>query len=86
MTIAQSRRAARGSQAKESQGVATPSYHMRGKLTVDEICEDLGVSRRTFYEWRAHGTGPKCIKLPNGHLRVRRADYERWLETREAAA
>jgi len=86
MAIAQSRRATRGSQTKESQGVATPRYALPGKLTVDEICEDLGISRRTFYEWRAHGTGPKCIKLPNGQLRVRRADYERWLETREAAA
>jgi predicted DNA-binding transcriptional regulator AlpA len=55
-------------------------------LTVDEILEDLGdVSRRTFYEWRAKGTGPKCLKLPNGELRVRRAEYERWLSEREAA-
>jgi predicted DNA-binding transcriptional regulator AlpA len=46
-------------------------------LTVDEILEDLGeVSRRTFYEWRAKGTGPRCVKLPNGELRVRRAEYE----------
>lgn len=86
MAIAQSSRATSGSQARKSQSVATTSYALRGKLTVDEICEDLGISRRTFYEWRAHGTGPKCIKLPNGQLRVRRADYERWLETREAAA
>ena len=55
-------------------------------LTVDQILEDLGdVSRRTFYEWRAKGTGPKCVKLPNGELRIRRAEYERWLAEREAA-
>lgn len=63
-----------------------------GMLTVDEILEDLRgsdgkpLSRRTFYEWRAKGTGPKCIKLPNGELRVRRAEYERWLDDRENAA
>ena len=58
----------------------------RGMLTVDEILADLGdVSRRTFYEWRAKGTGPKCVKLPNGELRVRRAGYDRWLAEREAA-
>ena len=58
-----------------------------GMLTVEQILEDLGdVSRRTFYEWRAKGTGPKCVKLPNGELRVRRAEYERWLAEREAAA
>ena len=22
---------------------------------------------RTFYEWRTKGTGPRCIKLPNGN-------------------
>lgn len=58
----------------------------RGRLTVDYICDDLGISRRTFYEWRAKGTAPKCIKLPNGELRVGLADYERWLEEREKAA
>ena len=57
-----------------------------GMLTVEQILEDLGdVSRRTFYEWRAKGTGPKCVKLPNGELRVRRSEYERWLAEREAA-
>jgi predicted DNA-binding transcriptional regulator AlpA len=59
---------------------------LRGMLTVDEILADLGdVSRRTFYEWRAKGTGPKCVKLPNGELRIRRTEYERWLAEREAA-
>ena len=51
-----------------------------------KICADLGVSRRTFYEWRAKGRAPRCIALPNGALRVRRAEYERWLSSREGAA
>ena len=62
------------------------SSRSRDKLTVAEICADLGISRRTFYEWRAKGTAPKCIPLPNGALRVRRTEYERWLEAREDAA
>jgi hypothetical protein len=62
----------------------------RGMLTVEEILEDLGgpsgpLSRRTWQEWRAKGTGPKCIKLPNGDLRIRRTEYDRWLNSREAA-
>jgi predicted DNA-binding transcriptional regulator AlpA len=64
----------------------TPDPVRRSRLTVEDICEDLGVSRRTFYEWRAKGTAPKCLKLPNGELRVSRPDYERWLEKREDAA
>lgn len=61
------------------------SSRSRDKLTIAEICADLNVSRRTFYEWRAKGKAPKCIPLPNGELRVRRTEYERWLEAREAA-
>ena len=67
-----------------------PTRTPRGMLTVAEILAELGgpegpLSRRTWQEWRAKGTGPKCVKLPNGELRVRRAEYERWLAEREAA-
>lgn len=65
-----------------------PSRSQRGMLTVDEILEDLGdekgpLPRRTWQEWRRKGTAPRCIKLPNGKIRVRREEYKRWLESRE---
>jgi hypothetical protein len=44
------------------------------------------LSRRTWQEWRTKGRAPRCIKLPNGDLRIRRAEYERWLREREEAA
>jgi len=53
------------------------------RLTIADICADLGVSRSTFYEWRAKGRGPRCLKLPNGDIRVNRAEYERWLSSLE---
>jgi predicted DNA-binding transcriptional regulator AlpA len=56
------------------------------KLTIAEVCADLEISRRTFYEWRAKGRAPKCIRLPNGALRIRRAEYQRWLAAREDVA
>ncbi|MFF5111573.1 helix-turn-helix transcriptional regulator [Streptosporangium sp. NPDC000509] len=56
------------------------------KLTIADICEDLDISRSTFYDWRQKGRAPKCMKLPNGDLRVRRADYDRWLASLEDAA
>jgi predicted DNA-binding transcriptional regulator AlpA len=56
------------------------------KLTVAEICADLGISPRTFYEWRAKRIAPRCMTLPNGSLRVRRSEYQRWLASREEAA
>ncbi|MEU0406761.1 helix-turn-helix domain-containing protein [Streptomyces griseorubiginosus] len=56
------------------------------KLTLAEICKDLKISRSTFYDWRAKGRAPRCIKLPNGDLRIRRSDYEHWLNDREDRA
>jgi predicted DNA-binding transcriptional regulator AlpA len=48
-------------------------------LTVDQLCAELHISRSTFYDWRAKKRAPKCHKLPNGDIRIRRADYEHWL-------
>ncbi|MFF8943102.1 helix-turn-helix transcriptional regulator [Streptomyces sp. NPDC014864] len=56
------------------------------KLTLAEICQDLKISRSTFYDWRAKGRAPRCIKLPNGDIRIRRSDYEHWLDEREDSA
>jgi len=65
---------------------ASISDRSREKLTISQICEELQIAPSTFYEWRAKGTGPRCIKLPNGGIRVRRADFESWLDAREDAA
>jgi predicted DNA-binding transcriptional regulator AlpA len=65
---------------------ASISDRSREKLTVAQICEELHIAPSTFYEWRTKGTGPRCIKLPNGGIRVRRADFESWLDAREEAA
>ncbi|WP_214412313.1 helix-turn-helix transcriptional regulator [Sphaerisporangium fuscum] len=58
----------------------------RGTLTLAEFCEELQISPRTFYEWRAKRRAPRCIKLPNGELRIRRTAYEQWLDAQEEAA
>ena len=58
----------------------------RTRLTIPEVCADLGISRSTFYDWRAKGRAPRCIKLPNGDIRINRAEYERWLTTLEEIA
>jgi predicted DNA-binding transcriptional regulator AlpA len=50
------------------------------------VCEELGISRSTFYDWRAKRKAPPCFKLPNGDLRIRRPDFERWLSTLEEKA
>lgn len=56
------------------------------KLTIADICEDLEIARSTFDYWRQKGRGPKCMRLPNGSLRVWRAEYDRWLTSLEDPA
>jgi excisionase family DNA binding protein len=56
------------------------------RLTIAQLCQELGISRSTFYEWRAKGRAPRCIKLPNGEIRIRRAEFERWLDSLEEVA
>ncbi|WP_394615918.1 helix-turn-helix transcriptional regulator [Lentzea sp. JNUCC 0626] len=55
----------------------------RRRLSIADVCADLEISRSTFYDWRAKGKGPRCLKLPNGEIRIRLSDYERWLESLE---
>jgi excisionase family DNA binding protein len=55
----------------------------RRHLTVAEFCEEVGVTRSTFYDWRAKRRAPQCIKLPNGELRIRRSEVDRWLDSLE---
>jgi excisionase family DNA binding protein len=55
----------------------------RQHLTLAEVCDELGVARSTFNDWRAKGRAPRCIKLPNGSLRIRRTELDRWLSERE---
>ncbi|MFH9893425.1 helix-turn-helix transcriptional regulator [Streptomyces luteogriseus] len=64
----------------------TTATRSRTMLTLAEVCEELAVSRSTFYDWRAKRRAARCIKLPNGDLRIRRSDLEHWLDDREDAA
>ena len=53
-------------------------------LTVAEVLVELnGVARSTFNKWRALGIAPRCIKLPNGDLRIRRSVLHEWVAERE---
>lgn len=63
-----------------------PDRPLPRQLTVADICEELKVAQRTFYEWRAKGRAPRCVKLPNGELRIRRTDFDNWLTDRVEVA
>jgi excisionase family DNA binding protein len=59
---------------------------MMRHLTIAEVCEELSIARSTFYDWRAKRKAPRCIKLPNGDLRIRRTDFDSWLASIEEKA
>lgn len=49
-------------------------------LTVEQVCDELQVSRRTFDRWRARRTGPRCVRLGgNGPVRTKRCWLEDWI-------
>nr|WP_202502087.1 helix-turn-helix domain-containing protein [Streptomyces sp. SID5785] len=55
-------------------------------LTIPQVIAEIGVPRATFYRWRQCRKGPKSIKLPNGAVRIRRSELNRWLTSLEEAA
>ena len=53
-------------------------------LTIEEVCTELKISRRSFDRWRAQGTGPRVKHLAgNGSIRIRRSWLNEWLDTTE---
>jgi predicted DNA-binding transcriptional regulator AlpA len=56
------------------------------KLKLPMVLEEMDVSRSAFYRMRARGKAPRCIKLPNGQIRVRRRDLDAWFEACEERA
>ena len=56
-------------------------------LTVEQVLAELGgVSRRTFYRWRELGRAPRCLKLPNGEIRIYRSAFAAWLASLQETA
>lgn len=50
-------------------------------LTVDEACEIVRLSRRTFERHLARGTGPRVNQRQRkGAIRIRREWLEEWME------
>ncbi|MGK4581381.1 helix-turn-helix transcriptional regulator [Kitasatospora sp. HPMI-4] len=58
----------------------------RELLKLPAVLAELDMSRAAFYRMRARGKGPRLIKLPNGQVRVDRADLDAWLDSCEVAA
>ncbi|MFE9648182.1 helix-turn-helix transcriptional regulator [Streptomyces sp. NPDC006365] len=55
-------------------------------LKLQEVLREIDMSRAAFYRMRARGQAPRLRKLPNGHLRVSRADLDEWWSQLDTAA
>ncbi|MGW5271376.1 helix-turn-helix transcriptional regulator [Streptomyces sp. NPDC004044] len=55
-------------------------------LTISQVITEIDVPRATFYRWRQLRKGPKAIKLPNGAVRIRRSELDRWITGLEETA
>jgi len=63
---------------------ARPARHQW--LTVEEVCDELRVSRRSWDRWRERGDGPRAKRLGgNGSIRIRRDWLDEWVEAQEDA-
>lgn len=49
-------------------------------LKLPEVLTEIKMSRAAFYRMRARGQAPRIRKLPNGQVRVSRADLDAWWE------
>jgi predicted DNA-binding transcriptional regulator AlpA len=48
-------------------------------LKLKEALEELHISQTTFNLWKTDGRRPRCNKLPNIQIRMRRIDFEEWI-------
>ena len=55
-------------------------------LRLPEVLAELDMSRAAFYRMRAKGLAPRSVKLPNGQIRFRQADLDKWLTACEQPA
>ncbi|MDP9608806.1 helix-turn-helix transcriptional regulator [Streptomyces demainii] len=71
---------------RRTSAASTAAKSSSQKLKLPEVLAEIKMSRSAFYRMKARGKAPKCIKLPNGQIRVRRVDLDAWWEANEEAS
>ncbi|WP_198667237.1 helix-turn-helix transcriptional regulator [Glycomyces dulcitolivorans] len=59
---------------------STPRPQASGLMTLQQVYDELGIAKSTWNDWKNKGRTPKFFRLPNNQVRIRRADFEQWLD------
>jgi predicted DNA-binding transcriptional regulator AlpA len=57
-----------------------------GLMTIEDVLRELQISRSTLDAWRRSKRFPAFRRLPNGQLRLKRVELDKWLDQRKKAA
>ncbi|WP_420804505.1 helix-turn-helix transcriptional regulator [Actinomadura atramentaria] len=69
----------RGPCGPDSVSVGVWSVGTVDPMRVADVVSELRVPRSTVYRWLATDKGPAWYRLPNGEIRISRADFVEWL-------
>lgn len=71
---------------KSTPPTVTATENKKQWMTFPDVLVELSVSRSTLDLWRAQGKAPEFVKLPNGEMRLRRADFDAWVNELQKVA
>ncbi|MET8824760.1 helix-turn-helix domain-containing protein [Streptomyces sp. NPDC004610] len=57
-----------------SQGACSHTW-----VSVDDLADELQISKSTIYGWKTRGLGPAWVRVGK-HLRARRTSVDAWLD------
>lgn len=55
-------------------------------MTLEQVLAELQIARSTLDGWRRKRLFPAFTRLPNGQLRLKRIDFDAWVNKQRKAA
>lgn len=52
-------------------------------MTIEDLAEYLGDSKRTIYKYIKEGSAPPYIRISSKNIKFDRADVDQWLESKK---
>lgn len=52
-------------------------------MSIEDLAEYLGDSKRTIYKYIKEGSGPPHIRITSKNIKFDKADVDKWLESKK---